>query len=170
MSPSSALTGHEDLPLLLLNCTPRVGSCGSAPLPGQRMGALVARKHLAPHLNSPGSWGERDMDDALSGSWRLNPNQPGAVQLQMAKCSEGTGPLTQTDDQDERGRLLSSILRAQTCSPGESLTWTGPLHTQCGHWNSSAGGWRGGWVQFYTACPQELLYLQQGSRKEKPMT
>lgn len=91
--------------------------------------APVAREHPAPRLNSPGSWGERDMDDALGGSWSLNPNQPSAVQLQMAMCSEGTGPLTQIDDQEERGRLLSSILGAQMCSPGESLTWKGPPRT-----------------------------------------
>lgn len=107
------------------------------------------------------------MDDALGGSWRLNPNQPGAVQLQTATCSEGTGPLTQTDEQDERGRLLSAILRTQMCSLGESLTWKGP---PCGHWNSRVRGWEGGRVQFYTARPQELLFLPQDSRKEKQVT
>lgn len=116
------------------------------------MGALVAREHPAPHLNSLGSWGERDLDDALRGSWRLNPNQLGTVSLQMAMYSEGTGPLTQADDQDERGRLLPSIRRAQKRSPGESLTRKGPLHTRCGQWNHGVGGWRGGRVQFYT-CP-----------------
>lgn len=35
--------------------------------------ALAAREHLAPRLNSPGSWGERDMDDALGVKLEAEP-------------------------------------------------------------------------------------------------
>ena len=120
-------------------------SCGQASLPGQRMGGIVALKHLAPGLTPRGAGGERDTHDVCRGTSQVQ----GSCRWPWAHHPKWAGLWTQADGWGEGGRLLSSILQARMRSLGESLHWKGPPPARP-VWSleQERWGWRGGLVLF----------------------